>query len=96
VDGVTTRLQIRFGPGASRSTVVGRHGRGWKVRVAAAPERGRANDTLIDFLAATLDIPRADVALVGGASSRDKTITLRGLDANEAEARLEAAAGERR
>jgi uncharacterized protein len=93
VDGPTTRLRIRVSPGAARSTVVGRHGRGWKVRVAAAPERGKANDALLDLLATTLDIPRADVAVVSGTSSRDKTVSLRGVDESNAQARLGAAAG---
>jgi uncharacterized protein len=93
VDGLTTRLWIRVSPGAARSTVVGRHGGGWKVRVAAPPERGKANDALLDLISATLDIPRADVAVVGGASSRDKIVSLRGVDESKAQARLEAAAG---
>jgi uncharacterized protein len=93
VDGSATRVRIRVSPGAARSGVVGRHGSGWKVRVAAAPERGKANEALIDLLADTLDIPRTDVQLVGGASSRDKTIVVRGVDAAQTEARLAAAAG---
>jgi uncharacterized protein YggU (UPF0235/DUF167 family) len=61
--------------------------------VAAAPERGKANEAVVDFLADTLGIPRAHVELVAGATSRDKTFALRGLDAGQAAERLEAAAG---
>ena len=39
--------------------MVGRHGDGWKVRVAEAPERGRANDAVLALLARTLGVPRA-------------------------------------
>jgi hypothetical protein len=63
------------------------------VRVAAAPERGKANEAVLDLLAETLAIPRADVELIAGAGSRDKTVALQGLDKGEAEERLEAAAG---
>jgi uncharacterized protein (TIGR00251 family) len=93
VDGPSTRLRVRVSPGASRSGVVGRYGDSWKLRVAAIPERGRANDAVLDLLAATLDVPRSNVELVTGQAGRDKVVALRGLSAGEAESRLEAAAG---
>ena len=89
----TTRLQVRVAPGAPRSSVVGRHGPGWKVRVAAAPERGRANDAVIELLAATLAVPRAQVTLLSGGTSRDKTFVVHGVEEQEVEARLESVAG---
>lgn len=88
VDGPSTRLRLRVSPGAPRSEIVGRHGEGWKVRVAAAPEDGKANDALLDLLATTFEIPRARIALVGGRTSRDKTVVLEGLSAHDVETRL--------
>jgi len=88
VDGPTTRLRVRVSPGSGQATVVGRHGDGWKLRVAAAPERGRANDAVLDLLARTLDIPRRDVVLVSGSSARDKVVELSGLRPDEIERRL--------
>lgn len=93
MDGPTTRLRVRVSPGAARPAIVGRHGAAWKVRVVAAPERGKANDAVLDLLAETLAIPRAHVELIAGAGSRDKTVVLQGLDKGEAEERLEAATG---
>jgi uncharacterized protein YggU (UPF0235/DUF167 family) len=75
-------------PGAARARVVGRHGDGWEVRVAAAPERGRANDAVLALLADTLALPRASVALVSGAASRNKIVELTGLAPDEIERRL--------
>jgi uncharacterized protein YggU (UPF0235/DUF167 family) len=72
---------------------VGRHDAGWKVRVAAAPERGRANDAVIELLAATLAVPRAQVTLQSGGTRRDKTFVVHGVDAQEVEARLASVAG---
>jgi len=59
------------------------------VRVAAAPERGRANDAVVGLLADRLHVPRTSVAVVSGHASRDKVVELRGLDADEAARRLE-------
>ena len=88
------RLHLRVAPGAGRSAVVGRYGRGWKVRVAPAPERGRANAELIRFLAETLTIPRDHVAVVGGSVGRDKVVALEGVTEDEAGRRLDLAAAE--
>jgi uncharacterized protein len=85
----TTRLYVRVAPGAPRSTIVGRHGAGWKVRVAAAPERGRANDAVAELLASTLAVTRAQVRLLAGGASRDKTFIVHGLATADVEARLE-------
>ena len=79
-------------PGARRTELVGRQGDAWKVRVAAPPERGRANDELVRFLAGLLDVPRADVAVAAGGSGRRKLVEVAGLEAAEAERRLAAAA----
>jgi uncharacterized protein YggU (UPF0235/DUF167 family) len=68
--------------------VVGRHGTAWKVRVAAAPEGGRANDALVALLAEQLAVRRLDVRIVSGRTSRDKVVELRGIGLKEAERRL--------
>ncbi len=85
----TTRLRLRVTPGATRTELAGRHGDAWKVRVSAAPERGRANDAVVRLLANRLGVPRDTVSVVSGQASRDKVIELRGLARAEAERRLE-------
>ena len=87
----TTRLRLTVTPGAARPGVVGRHGDGWKLRVSAAPERGKANDAVLTLLAATLAVPRANVTLVSGAGSRNKIVELTGLAPDEVERRLASA-----
>jgi uncharacterized protein (TIGR00251 family) len=93
MEGLSTRLRLRVSPGAARSGVVGRHGEGWKVRVAAPPEGGRANDAVVRLLADTLNVPRDAVRLAAGRGGRDKVVELSGLDLGEIEERLAAAAG---
>ncbi len=84
----TTRLRIRVSPGARRTELVGRQGEAWKVRVAAPPERGRANDAVLKLLAERLRVPPAELSLVAGRSGRDKVVELHGLAADEADRRL--------
>jgi uncharacterized protein YggU (UPF0235/DUF167 family) len=84
----SARLRLRVIPGASRSEVVGRYGEGWKVRVAAPAESGRANDAVLALLASALSVPRGCLSLAAGVSGRDKVIVLDGLSFEEAEARL--------
>jgi uncharacterized protein len=85
----TTRLRLRVSPGAARTELAGRHGDAWKVRVSAAPERGRANEAVVGLLAECLGVPRGSVTVVAGQTSRDKVVELHGLALEEAERRLE-------
>jgi uncharacterized protein (TIGR00251 family) len=87
------RLALRVAPGARRTEVLGRHGDGWKVSVAAPPERGRANAELVRLLARELAVPAARVTVVRGAAARDKVIEIDGITIQEADRRL---AGARR
>jgi uncharacterized protein YggU (UPF0235/DUF167 family) len=53
--------------------------------VAAPPERGRANDALVDLLAGALNVPRSRVSVVGGHTGRRKIVDVEGLDGDEIE-----------
>ncbi|TMC67689.1 MAG: DUF167 domain-containing protein [Chloroflexi bacterium] len=88
----TTRLKVRVSPGSRRPGIAGRHGDAWKVRVAAPPEDGKANEAVLRLLAETLDVPRSSVTLVSGQTSRDKIVVLNGLEQAQTE-RLLASAG---
>ena len=83
-----TRLRLRVTPGARRSEVVGRLGETWKVRVHAAPERGRANAEVVELLADTLEVARSELRVVAGHTSRDKIVELKRMPLEEAERRL--------
>jgi uncharacterized protein (TIGR00251 family) len=90
VDG-PTKLALRVSPGAARAAVVGRHGAAWKVRVAAAPEAGKANEAVVRLLAETLGVPPRDVEIVSGHGARDKIVALAGIGPDEIERRLASA-----
>lgn len=83
-------LGVRVVPGARASSLVGRHGDAWKVRVTAPPERGRANEAVLSLLAAALDVPRGRLRVVAGATARDKVVEVEGITIEDAERRLAA------
>lgn len=76
------------GANAARSEVVGRYGEGWKLRVTAPPERGKANEATLELLADTLGLAATKLRLVSGHGSRDKIVEVSGLSTAEAERRL--------
>lgn len=81
VDGdglVVLRLQVQ--PGAGRTEIVGRHADALKVRVAASPQGGRANDACMRLLAEAFEVKPSAVALVGGATSRSKRFSVTGVE----------------
>jgi uncharacterized protein (TIGR00251 family) len=84
----TTRLRLRVSPGAGRTEVVGRLGEAWKVKVNAAPERGRANEAVLRLLSDRLGLPRSELTLVSGRTGREKVVELRGLGPAEVARRL--------
>ncbi len=73
------KLKVRVIPGASGSRVVGWLGDALKVRVAAPPEKGKANSAVLRLLASELNVAESDLALVSGASSQNKVVEIAGV-----------------
>lgn len=73
-------LTLHIQPGAKKTEFAGLHGDALKVRLAAPPVDGRANDALIKFIAETLHLPRSAVNLKGGQTSRRKVLEVLGTD----------------
>ena len=74
-----TLLSIHVSPGAKSTSVEGLYGEGAiKLKVAAPPVGGKANAEVERFLSKLLGVPRSDVNIIRGASSRDKTVLVRG------------------
>lgn len=74
-------LDISAVPGAKRTEVVGLHDGALRLRLAAPPVDGKANDEILAWLAKSLGLPRRDVQLLRGPTSRRKQIQ---IDAPEA------------
>lgn len=74
---------VRVVPRASRSGIAGEHEEALRVRVAAPPVEGAANEELIETLARALCVPKRAVEIVGGHASKTKRVCVRGADATQ-------------
>jgi uncharacterized protein (TIGR00251 family) len=81
---VSARFAVHVQPRARRTEVAGEHGEAVKIRLAAPPVDGAANEALRRFLAERLCVPRAAVRVVAGLSSRDKMVEVDGFSAAKA------------
>jgi len=82
------RLAVRVRPGAKKNDVAGIHAGAVKISLTAPPVDGRANEELIEFIAALLRIPRARIAILTGATSPMKRLRITGKSAAEVQAAL--------
>lgn len=74
-------INIHAQPGAKRTAVVGLYGEKLKIAVACPPVDGKANAALIDFLKRFLKVPKSQIEIISGESSREKRIFIKGIDA---------------
>jgi uncharacterized protein (TIGR00251 family) len=78
-------LQVYVQPRASRNELAGIHDGRLRIRLAAPPVEGAANEALLRFLADRLEVPRSAVRIVAGVSSRRKRVVVTGLSPTLAE-----------
>lgn len=70
-------IDCHLQPGARQEGIVGVHGSRLKIRIAAPPVDGRANERLLRFLAEAFDVPLGQVSLLQGNQSRYKRVAIR-------------------
>lgn len=81
--GADCLVQLKVVPGSSRDAIAGALGDRLKVKVAAAPEAGKANAAVCELLARALGIKPRDVTIEVGAGSPEKTVRIRGVIAQQ-------------
>jgi uncharacterized protein (TIGR00251 family) len=74
------RLNLKVVPGSSRDQIVGWLGDALKIKVTAPPEKGRANEAVVELLAETLGIGADAIEIESGHSSPSKVIAIPGMD----------------
>ncbi len=70
------RLELYIQPGAKKTSVCGEYNNALKIRLAAPPVDGKANDALLRFLADAFSVPLRNVALIRGELARQKTVVI--------------------
>jgi uncharacterized protein (TIGR00251 family) len=71
-------FNVRVVPRASSSEVVGEHDGALRVRVAAPPVEGAANEELVRALARAFDVPARNVEIMSGHASKTKRVRVVG------------------
>ena len=79
---------MRVQPNAARTEVAGPYGEALRIRLAAPPVDGAANDALVRFLAERLGVPRAAVRIEHGHGGRSKVVAIDQIDPASAARRL--------
>ena len=74
-----TILELLIQPRASKTSLVGEHDGRLKIRLAAPPVDGAANEALIRFLSDKLGVPRSSVSIMSGETGRRKTVRITAL-----------------
>lgn len=77
-NGPTISLALHVQPGAKRSEIAGLHGGALRIRLAAPPIEGRANDALLRFIADIFAVPLRNTELKQGGQSRHKVVAVTG------------------
>lgn len=77
-NGESITLTLHVQPGAKRSEIAGLHGAALKIRLAAPPVEGRANEALQRYIAGLFAVPLRQVELKQGAQSRHKVVAVSG------------------
>jgi len=75
------RISVRVQPRAARNEVAGMYGGAIRIRLTAPPVDNAANEALVKLLAERLSVPRHQVRVVAGLSSRSKIVEIDGGDA---------------
>lgn len=76
-EGIIT-LTLHVQPGAKLSEITGLHGDALKLKLAAPPIEGRANEALLKFIAGLFEVPLRQVEIKQGEQSRHKVVAVTG------------------
>ena len=72
-------FSVKVVPRSSKTAVAGLLGGMLKIKLAAAPEKGKANESLVEFLADVLGVKRNTITITSGHTSPVKTIQITGV-----------------
>jgi len=82
------RIRFQVVPQSSKTSLVGSHNGALKIKIAAPPVDGAANEELICFLKRLLCVPRQNIRLIQGHTSKIKIVEVVGISIEEAQLKL--------
>jgi uncharacterized protein len=84
----TSKISIKAVPGSRKNEIVGFDNDVWRIKIAAPPDKGKANKELIGFLAEILHSRKEDILIFKGLTSHNKIISIFGLNQQEVISKL--------
>jgi uncharacterized protein len=84
-----TKVQVKVLPNAGKNEISGLSCGVWRIKIAAPPDKGKANKELIGFLSDILGLRKDQITLLKGQTSHNKLLAISGLTAEEIDNRLD-------
>lgn len=84
------RVNLKILPSAQRNELTGYENGLLKIKIAAQPEKGKANKALVDYLSELLDTPKSEIEICRGLSGRNKVVAFYSLSQADFEAKISA------
>ena len=75
-------IKILVKTNSSNNTILGLYNNAIKIKICAAPEKGKANKKLLEFLSLALKVPKQDIEIVHGEFSNLKEIKVKNMTKN--------------
>jgi uncharacterized protein len=85
---MATNISVKVQPNANHNDVIGQTGGVWKIKIAAPPDKGKANKELIDYLSGLLNVKKAQINILRGQTTHNKVLEIEGLDLQTVTGRL--------
>ena len=82
------KLSIKVQPNAGKNQIVGLTNEVWRIKIAAPPDKGKANKELIEFLSSVLGLEKNRLDIIKGHTSHNKIVAVDGLTRAEIDTRL--------
>jgi uncharacterized protein len=83
-----TRIAVKVTPNAGRNEVLGLTSGVWRIKIAAPPDKGKANRELIEFLSDLLGLRKDNIEIIKGQTSHNKLVLISGLSPEDVSRRL--------
>jgi uncharacterized protein (TIGR00251 family) len=83
-----SKLMVKVLPNASRNEILGLANGVWRIKIAAPPEKGKANKELIEFLSEQLEVRKDNISILRGHTSHNKLVVVIGLTQEDISRRL--------